>query len=331
MTETEWLEWRRTGNGASDIARGHTGHYGGIYGATGEKRGLLESDIDPADAERGKAWETAIADGVHALTGYYVHGEQLWVTSPENPRWLATIDGLLDHRPGIDSIDDAEAVLEVKTSRQYVTPPWDYYTAQVNWQMLVTGKTKALIALAVIGLDPDGNEGVTDLRLRWVERDDYLIEQLIEVSDTITRHVDAGTMPEPDQHTALADVKTVHRDADPTVVVNIDDMANIIAEMESHRALAKIHTDEAKLHEALLREHIGNATEATTSGGRWRVRIGLPVQRFTDQSADAALLLHPDYARTVLDRARFKADHPELYEELKTETTDRRLTVKEFE
>ena len=72
------------------------------------------------------------------------------------------------------------------------------------------------------------------------------------------------------------------------------------------------------------------------AAGRWRrnhavpVRVGVPVQRFTDQSEDAALLLAPEFGVVKLDRQRFKTEKPELYEELKVPTTDRRLTVKEL-
>lgn len=324
-----WLEWRATGVGASDIAKAWTGIYGGLYSVVAEKRGLAESAIDHEDAARGHRWEQAIADGVHALTGYYVHGEQLWMTSPENKRWLATIDGLLDRKP-TTTIDDAPAVLEVKTSRQHVRPKWDYYRAQVQWQMLVTGKQVALIAVAVIGVDPDGDETVTGLKLLWVERDDYLIGQLIDVAGIILGHMDDGTMPEPDEHTALADVRAVNREADETQTVDIDDVQETVAALDNGRTQLRALRRFVEALEAKVRHRMGEATEATTSDGRWRVRVGQPVRRFTDHSADAALLMHPEYGRTVLDRERFKAEHPGIYDELKTDTTDRRLTVKEM-
>lgn len=327
--ETEWLDWRKTGLGASDLARAHSGHYGGAYAVVAEKLGRLESDIDPADARRGKEWEHAIADGVHALTGYYVVGEQLWVTSPENKRWLATIDGLLSIDPQT-TFDEAPAVLEVKTARQYVSPKWDYYISQCMWQMLVCGKQRALVAVAVIGVDPDGNEGVRDLKLRWIERDDDLIGQLIDLAMELWRHVEAGTLPDPDEATKLEDVREVWRHADPAATVDIDDLADVISRMESWRGIAKEAAEVAKELEAEIRHRIGEATEATTSDGRWRVRVGQPVQRFTDQSEAAALLMAPEYSKTVLDRQRFKEERPEDYEALKVPTTDRRLTVKEM-
>lgn len=327
--ETEWLGWRRTGLGAGDIARAHTGHYGGAYAVVAEKLGRLTNDIDPADAQRGHDWEHAIADGVHALTGYYVHGEQLWVTSPENKRWLATIDGLLSLDPQT-TFDDAAAVLEVKTSRQYVSPKWDYYEAQVQWQMLVCGKQRALVAVAVIGMDPDGNEGVRDLKLRWIERDDDLIGQLIDLAMVLWSHVEAGTLPPVDVDTRLSDVKVVHRVAAPETIIDIDDVEQDIAELMVAKQFIKDWTEYATKNEAVIRDRMGEATEAVTSDGRWRVRVGQPVQRFTDQSEDAALLLAPEFGVVKLDRQRFKAEKPELYEELKVPTTDRRLTVKEL-
>jgi len=327
--ETEWLAWRKTGLGASDLARAHTGHYGGAYAVVAEKLGRLENDIDPADAQRGKEWEHAIADGVHALTGYYVAGEQLWVTSPENKRWLATIDGLLSLDPQT-TFDDAAAVLEVKTSRQYVSPKWDYYEAQVQWQMLVCGKQRALVALAVIGVDPDGNEGVRDLKLRWIERDDDMIGQLIDLAMELWRHVEAGTLPDPDEFTRLEDVREVWRHAEPAVTVDIDDLADAIAEREHLRSVARDMLTEADMLETAIRHRLGEATEAVTSDGRWRVRVGQPVQRFTDQSEETALLAAPEYGVVKLDRQRFKAERPDLYDDLKVPTTDRRLTVKEM-
>jgi len=330
MNEQQWLEWRRGGVGASDVAAAITDKYGGMYRIVGDKHGLTEQSIDPDDARRGHEWEQAIVDGVHALTGWYVAGEQLWVSSPQNSVWRATIDGLLAPTP-TTTIDEAAAVLEVKTSRQHVHPKWDYYNAQTQWQMLVCGKQRALVALAVIALDLDGNETVHDLHLRWIERDDYLITDLVEISERIWRHVRAGTMPEPDEATRIADVRAVNRHAEPEATVDIDDLVPLIAEMQSSREIMKVHSENAALLEAKIRHRMGEATEAVTTDGHYRVRVGQPVQRFTRDSEDAALLLHSDYGKTVLDRARFKQDHPAIYDELKAPTTDRRLTIKEFD
>lgn len=325
--EQAWLDWRRGGIGASDVAAAWTGRYGGAYSVVADKLGIGTKDIDPVDAARGNRWETAIADGVHALTGYYVHAEQLPVSSPEVPHWLSTIDGLLDPEPET-TLDDAAAVLEVKTSRQYVTPKWDYYKAQTNWQMLVTGKQRVLIAVAIIGLDLDGNETVKDLKLEWSERDDYLISQLIDLAEKLWAHVQAGTLPEPDEFTDLADVKAVNAEADTDLAIALDDDAAVMEYTylkEAAKAAEKAYRDA----EANLRHALGAATRGVAPS--FEVRIGAPANKFTRDSEAAALMLHPEFGKTVLDRARFKAEQPEAYDELRVPSHDRRITVKEIE
>ena len=327
--DQDWLAWRKQGIGASDIAKAHTGKYGGRYSVVADKLGIVTDQIDAGLAKRGHDWEQSIADAVHNIHGYYVHGEQLLLSSPENDRWRATIDGLLD-RNAETTLDDAEAVLEIKTSGQHVKAPWDYYTAQVNWQMLVAGKAKALLALAVFGVDPQGNSMVTDLKFHWIERDDYLIAELVKIADELLGHIDRKELPDPDETTDVADVMKVNATADPEAPgPDIDKLDVTIAEYERCREEIKALKAIKDECEATIRHHMAEAKEATTTDGRWRIRVGEPVQRFTSISADAALLTHPEYGVLTLDRNRFKAELPAEYDDLKVPTPDRRLTIKE--
>lgn len=327
MNSGDWHAWRARGLGASDIAAAHTGRYGGAYRVVAQKLGhVLGDQIDPALAARGHRWEEPIADAVHVLTGYWVIGEQMMVTSGSDPRWRATIDGLLHPHPEISGIDEAEALIEIKTSSVHTRPAWGYYTAQVQWQMHVCGKARALLAIAKV---EDVDDWLARLELHWVDRDDFEISVLVDLAETLWGHIEAGTLPAPDEHTDVADVKTVNAEVDPDQhPIDLTPIHTTLAEFEAVKVEAETATARQKELEAVIRAHMGG--QILADDGRWRVRVGEPVRKFTSQSEDTALLLHPEYGRTVLDRTRFKTEHPAEYEDFKVPTPDRRLTTKEI-
>lgn len=325
----EWLEWRKQGIGASDIASATTGLYGGQVGVVADKLGIGTDDIDPEDAERGNAWEHRIADVVLHTHGYHVLGEQALVEHHEDPRWRCTLDGLLHPDPEA-TIDDIDALLEIKTSRLGVAPKWEYYALQTQWQMHVTGMRRALIACAVINaheIDPDRQ--LVDLRFKWVDREDHTIEQLVTLAEELWQAIEAERLPTPTDGTTLGLIRAANATADPDATADIDDLAEQLAAYVDLKARFKKASDDLKLAESLIRDRMGQATEATTTDGRWRVRCGEPVRKFTRLSEEAALLAYPAYAKNVLDRDRFKAELPDEFEEFKYPTPDRRLTIKD--
>lgn len=323
---SDWSDWRRGGIGASDIAAAATGKYGGAVGVVADKLGIGTDDIDPALAARGQRWEQPIANAVHAARGQYVHGEQAWCEHPEQPHHRATIDGFL-HPNAEVTLDEIDTLVEIKT--RGVTAPWswDYWRHQTQWQMHVTGMTSAVLAIATID---DIDDTIQAIRFETVERDQWAIDQLVDLAEELWAHVQAGTLPDPDTSSALEAIRSHNATADPTAVADIDDQADLIADYADLKARAKAASEELALAEAKIRAAMGEATEATTSDGRWRVRCGEPIAKFTRDSEAEALAQHPDYGRTVLDRQRFKAERPDDYDHLKRPTADRRLTIKEM-
>ena len=331
--EADWLAWRAGGIGSSDIAAMASGLYGGMYSVVATKLGYAAGrDIDPAVAARGHRWEQPVADAVRALTGYYVHGEQLCVEAPANPRHRATLDGALATTPTIDGLDQAAATLEIKTHPAQA-PTSDkirtYRTAQVLWALHCTGLPQGWLVVARID---DADDSIAGLSIETVERDDFQIGLLVELADEALRWVDAGELPPPDDATDIQLVKEIHQLMVPPADRDIldataveDDIARWLQITEAQRPLA----NERKTIEARFREFVGDNMLAEND--RYRLRIGESVAKFTDDSAAEALAEFPEYGLTVLDRARFKADHPDIYEALKRPTTDRRITVKEFD
>ena len=332
-TEADWLQWRRGGIGASDIAKAVTGLYGGPVAVVADKLGITTDDIDPALAERGHRWEQPIADAVLATHGLYVHGEQFWAEHPDRPEHRATIDGLLHPEPEV-SIDDIDTLLEVKTSGSMTRPKWDYYKVQCLWQMHVTGMSSTLVAIGGINdAEPDPLRQLLGVSYMWVDRDDHRIDVLVAEADRLWGHVQASTLPEPTDGSTLEIIKQANATAAPDAPVDqmaIDDLADEIADYADLKERAKAAADRLRLAESQIRTVMGECTEARTSDGRWRVRVGKPIERFTRDAEADALALHPDCGKTVLDRERFKAEHPDDYEALKRPTADRRLTIKEM-
>lgn len=337
-----WLADRRNGIGASDVAKAATGRYGGAVAVVAEKLGIdAGGAIRPELAARGHRWEQPIADGVHAHYGLYVAGEQMSMRHPVEPRWRCTVDGLLLPAPSAP-LSEVVAGLEIKTRGPSAPWAWDYWQAQCQWSMLVTGRPRWLLAIATIDEDWDlatANlaEVVAGVTYRWVHADQLDAERLAAVARWLWEHVERAELPEPTDSDALPYVKAANAKADASAPAPvIDDLAELIERRERLQTAMREAEAEARTIEAQLRHRLGAATEAATSDGRWRVRCGQPVRRFTSQSEADFLHLYGEQAEAAglvvraLDRDRAKQAMPDEYEALRLATPDRRLTVKDL-
>ena len=320
-TEHEaWLEARRRGVTATDVADAAAGTYGGIYGVVARKLGL-EVVEENAEMRRGTAWQPVIADAVHTLTGLYVVGEET-LAGASDERWMATVDGLLAPEAEV-SIDDVTAVLEVKTRSPHVRPNRDRWHTQMQWQMFVTGLPRALLAEATI--DDDVNE-CRGVRFEWVDADPDLHVQLVDLAETIHAHVKAGTLPEPDSPSALDTVKAVWSSADAdSDAVDLTDLEADIARFDEIKAAVKAVTEERDLLEARIRNALGESTRGQLDG--WKVSLSAPAKKLTADAEAELLETHPEFATTVLDRKRVKAEAPDLLDAFRKPVGARRLTI----
>lgn len=337
-----WLAERRLGIGASDVAKAATGRYGGATAVVAEKLGIeVGRPISPELADRGHRWEQPIADGVHAHYGLFVAGEQMSMRHPVEPRWRCTVDGLLLPAPSAP-LSEVVAGLEIKTRGPSAPWAWDYWLAQCQWSMLVTARPRWLLAIATIDEDWDLStanltEVVSGVSYRWVDVDQAEGERLAYLARWLWEHVERGELPEPTDAGALPYVKAANATADVEAPApNIDDLAELVERRERLQVAMREAEAEARTIEAQLRHRLGQATEAATSDGRWRVRCGQPVRRFTAQSEADFLHLYGDQAEAeglvvrALDRDRAKAAMPDEYDALRLATPDRRLTVKDL-
>lgn len=330
MSDETWLEWRRGGTGASDIAASVTGHFGGDVKVVARKIGAAPDDISPGLADRGKRWEQPLADALLATHGLHAIGEQVWAEHPERPRDRATVEGFLYHKPEA-SIDDVDTLFEIKTRGLSAPWRWDYWTTQTHWQMHVTGMARCLLIVATINdAETDPARQLRGIEYRWIERDDHLIERLVVEADRLWSYVEARQLPEPSDGSALEFVREAYATTAADATADLDPVVDDIATFAELKVRAKAADDALKLAEAKIRTAMAEATEAVTSDGRWRVRVGEPIAKFTRDSEADALQLYPDYGKTVLDRERFKNHRRDDYELLKRPTSDRRLTIKEM-
>lgn len=320
--DPQWLQWRAAGITATDVADARAGTYGGSYSVVARKLGLEVVERN-AEMQRGHDWEETIADAVHVLTGWHVVGEETMCAHADDGRWRATVDGFLAEQAEV-SIDDVQAVLEIKTRGVGVRPNRDRWRSQIQWQLLVTNCKRALLAEAVI--DDDTNECRGVPRLEWIDADPDEQAQLVDLAETIYAHVQAGTLPDPDTPSALPSVKQVYGSADTDAdAVDLTDLAEDVARFDEIKAALKAVSDEKDLLEARIRNTIGEATSGALDG--YRVSLSKPAMTLT-RDAEAELLdAHPEYAMTVLDRKAVQAADKDLYDVFRKPVGARRLTV----
>jgi putative phage-type endonuclease len=147
----EWLEWRRGGLGASDIA--------GVLGLSpwsspvsvwARKVGLT-GEPDSSEAMRfGRMAEDMLARYLEEDTGLTVDGAQTRVERPDHPWMRCTVDGYGFDGPSRDP-SSAVAVVEFKTTadapEQWTPEVPLHYACQATWTTIVTGHPVVLFGV----------------------------------------------------------------------------------------------------------------------------------------------------------------------------------------
>jgi len=326
MTDGAWHEWRAGGWGASDIAAAWSGRYGGAYRVVATKAGLIGAP-DEADTaawermQRGKDLESTIAEMVRLATGWWVVGEQTWCEHPDEPRHRCTVDGFVTDDPEAD-LSGAIGPVEIKTHGTEVRPAWDYYEAQVQWQLHVTGFDRAVLAVAAVD---DETGRIVGFRLSIVEADPLMQAGLVLFADQLDEHLTAGTLPDPDwSEAATAAVRAVTWVEVPAAdVVDLSDIEGEVARLgEVKEALAAAKADLATI-ENLVRARMGQGGHGVA--GEWAVTYSKP-RRVLNEAR--VLETYPYLTKEVLDREAADEELGKALDDFREPIGARTLTVR---
>ena len=230
-TRAEWLQWRRSGIGASDIgALLGISPWASPWSVWADKLGLLPDDqLDDDDPrEFGRRAEAMVAPWFHDKTGLYVIGEQLWASNPAEPWMLATPDGVVAEGPHT-ALADALGGLEIKATndRPWHTIP-EHYQAQGQWQMAVCGWERVWFAVL----------HYRRLRIYELPRDQADIDYMTSrAREFWLRHVLTGEPPEVDGSEATAAaIAAIYPTTTKGETADLDDVAGAFAMLAQAKA-----------------------------------------------------------------------------------------------
>ncbi|MGA5691393.1 YqaJ viral recombinase family protein [Cytobacillus pseudoceanisediminis] len=170
MTHQEWLLWRKTGIGGSDVAAiFESDPWKSSYEVYLDKMGSLPKTFENEAMELGVKLKDFIAREFSIETNNKVRKKNAILQHPKYPYMIGTIDGW---------IKDQNAGLLCKNIHQYMANEWNdgkipkKYLLQVMHYMAITGAAQWWIALLI------GGKKLVFLK---IDRDEALIKRIIEV------------------------------------------------------------------------------------------------------------------------------------------------------
>lgn len=168
-----WLTAREGGVSATTVAEAATP--AGFARVVEERRNPV--DVVPNEYMLfGSAAEADLMGHAHREFGILPND---WLLAGDDPRHLATPDGLaVDH----------SLIAEAKTvGKCWGDKPPIKYRRQIQWQLAVTGAEKCLLLWNLRVPDEHGwyYLGWIEPKTLWIERDNKMIGQLVEVADKI--------------------------------------------------------------------------------------------------------------------------------------------------
>ena len=230
LSREEWLAVRKQGIGSSDAAAACGIHpYLSMLELWMIKTGRMESSIDESlegysPLYWGNTLEPMVAKYYQEHTGNKVRRVNAILQHPDPDKhfMLANLDYAIT---GSDEVQ----ILECKTAGEHGAKLWKhgvplYVTCQVQHQLAVTGKTAAHICVLLCG---------HEAKIYKVERDERLIESIIEQERLFWQYVATDTPPTPDHsESAARALKQLYPNPKPSSKVDLrdDDGANKLFE-----------------------------------------------------------------------------------------------------
>jgi putative phage-type endonuclease len=236
MEKAQWLEERRKGIGASDVAAiMGISPWKTAFQVYQEKRKEAKDWQGSEATDWGSRMEPAIRQWYSDQTGRSVRLPDKVMFSTQYPFMLATLDGFTDDG----------RIVEIKTARS--SHGWgepgtneipDYYALQVQHQMIITGFKVADVPVSIAGGSPV---------LYEVPEDPTIQQMIIEACIEFWKRVTDGNPPEPvtfadavarfGKAKGSGDVPVT--DSDREAVMTLRDVRNQIKELEEKEEALK--------------------------------------------------------------------------------------------
>ncbi|MGO3755363.1 YqaJ viral recombinase family nuclease [Psychrobacter celer] len=221
LSREEWLAVRKQGIGSSDAAAACGIHpYLSMLELWMIKTGRMESSIDESiegysPLYWGNTLEPMVAKYYQEHTGNKVRriNAILQHPDPDNHFMLANLDYSV---VGSDEVQ----ILECKTAGEHGAKLWKhgvplYVTCQVQHQLAVTSKTAAHICVLLCG---------HEAKIYKVERDERLIESIMEHERLFWQYVETDTPPIPDHsESAARALKQLYPKPEPNSKIDFKD------------------------------------------------------------------------------------------------------------
>ncbi len=234
LSREDWLQFRKQGIGSSDAAAACGIHpYLSMLELWMIKTGRTNSNIDASSNNGiegysplywGNTLEPMVAKYYQEHTGNKVRRVNAILQHPDPDKafMLANLDYAIT---GNDEVQ----ILECKTAGEHGAKLWRdgvplYVTCQVQHQLAVTGKQAAHICVLLCG---------HEAKIYKVERDEHLIDSIIEHERLFWQYVETETPPTPDHsESAARALKQLYPMAKPSSKVDLtnDDGANKLFE-----------------------------------------------------------------------------------------------------
>ena len=230
LSREDWLQVRKQGIGSSDAAAACGIHpYLSMLELWMIKTGRMESSIDESlegysPLYWGNTLEPMVAKYYQEHTGNKVRRVNAILQHPDPDKhfMLANLDYAIT---GSDEVQ----ILECKTAGEHGAKLWKhgvplYVTCQVQHQLAVTGKQAAHICVLLCG---------HEAKIYKVERDERLIESIMQHERLFWQYVETDTPPTPDHsESAARALKQLYPTPEPSSKVDLrdDDGANKLFE-----------------------------------------------------------------------------------------------------
>lgn len=255
----DWLDYRRTGIGASEIPiiMG-VASWSSPLKLWGEKTGRIKRTTEtPERLKWGSILEGPIAEEYARRTGRRIldPGDYTVQYIPGTP-WFATIDRyqLINGQPGIAEIKNYHSA----SKKEWQDEPPLSIQLQVQWQLMVTGLQHATVVCLLGGQELVWLDVESDSRTHAI-----LNNTAVEFWDCIKN----DTPPEPDgrEETGKA-LQEIYPDAVDELVMLPDEAADLHAEREQVAVQLKQLGDRKTEIDNKLKMYIGNHTAGQIPG-----------------------------------------------------------------